>query len=221
MPIDEKISELLERKIADGREFRNMEMRAADDDGEEYTVEGYATTFNDEYLLWSEPGYRFYEKVDRNAFDECDMSDVILQYNHEGRVFARMSNNTLAVHPDDRGLRIRALLGGTEIGRQLYQEIRGGYTNQMSFGFTVAEDTREIQENNETGDVVVTRTITKISKLYDVSAVSIPANPATSISARNYCEGVIAEVKAERQRAAEETEAKLKALARIRILAEG
>ena len=221
MPKSEEISELLERKIADGREFRNMEMRVADDDGEDYTVEGYATTFNDEYLLWSEPGFRFYEKVDRNAFDECDMSDVIMQYNHEGRVFARMSNRTLTCNPDERGLRIRALLGGTEIGRELYQEIKGGYTNQMSFGFTVSEDTREIQENNETGDVTVIRTITKISKLYDVSAVSIPANPATSISARNYCEGVIAEVKAERQRAAEETEAKLKALARIRILAEG
>jgi len=220
MPMNE-IDELLKRKLEDGREFRDMEMRAADDDGDDRVVEGYATTFNDEYLLWSEPDYRVYEKVDRNAFDGCDMSDVIMQYDHEGRVFARISNNTLTVNPDDRGLRIRAMLGGTEIGRQLYEEIRGGYTTKMSFAFRVEEDKREIVENEETGVTIITRTITKISKLYDVSAVSLPANPATTIAARTYGEGVIAEAKAERQRAAEETEAKLKALARIRILAEG
>lgn len=220
MPMNE-IDELLKRKLEDGREFRDMEMRAADDDGDDRVVEGYATTFNDEYLLWSEPGYRVYEKVDRNAFDGCDMSDVIMQYDHEGRVFARISNNTLTVNPDDRGLRIRAMLGGTEIGRQLYEEIRGGYTTKMSFAFRVEEDKREIVENEETGVTIITRTITKISKLYDVSAVSLPANPATTIAARTYGEGAIAEAKAERQRAAEETEAKLKALARIRILAEG
>ena len=220
MPMNE-IDELLKSKLEDGREFRDMEMRAADDDGDDRVVEGYATTFNDEYLLWSEPGYRVYEKVDRNAFDGCDMSDVIMQYDHEGRVFARISNNTLTVNPDDRGLRIRAMLGGTEIGRQLYEEIRGGYTTKMSFAFRVEEDKREIVENEETGVTIITRTITKISKLYDVSAVSLPANPATTIAARTYGEGAIAEAKAERQRAAEETEAKLKALARIRILAEG
>ena len=220
MPNEEKISEVLEAKIRDGREFRDMEIRAMDDDGDDHVVEGYASTFNDPYLLYSEPGYRVDEQIDARAFDNTDMTDVIMQYDHEGRVFARMSNNTLTVKPDKHGLKIRAMLGGTEIGRQLYQEIRGGYTNKMSFGFKVEEDTREIEENQETGYVRVLRTITKISKLYDVSAVSLPANPATTIAARNYGEGVIAEVKAERQRAAEEKEAKLKALARIRILAE-
>jgi len=219
MPNDERISELLEEKIRSGREFRDMEMRVADDDGEEYIVEGYATTFNDEYLLYSEPGYKVYEKIDRNAFDECAMDDVIMQYDHEGRVFARISNRTLTCNPDDRGLRIRAMLGGTEIGRQLYQEIRGGYTNKMSFAFRVEEDTTEIHENNETGDVRILRTITKISKLYDVSAVSLPANPATTIAARNFGEGVIAEVKAERQRAAEEAKAIEERRARLRIQA--
>ncbi len=218
---NEEISALLEEKIRNGREFRDMEVRALDsDDPNEMIVEGYASTFNDPYLLWSEPGYTVHEQIDARAFDDADMSDVILQYNHEGRVFARMSNNTLTVTPDEHGLKIRALLGGTEIGRQLYQEIRGGYTNQMSFGFKVEEDSREIDENQETGEVRIMRTITKVAKLYDVSAVSIPANPATTIAARTYGEGVIAEAKAERQRAAEETDAKLKALARIRILAE-
>lgn len=220
MPNSE-ISALLEVKLTQGREFRDMEIRAlVDESPDEQIVEGYATTFNQPYLLWEEEGYHVYEQIDARAFDGCDMADVIMQYDHEGRVFARISNGTLAVTPDEHGLKVRALLGGTELGRQLYQEIRGGYTNKMSFAFIVAEDRREIEENKETEEVTITRTITRISKLYDVSAVSLPANPATTIAARTYGEGVIAEAKAERQRAAEETDAKLKALARIRILAE-
>ena len=95
------------------------------------------------------------------------MADVIMQYDHEGRVFARISNGTLELNADDHGLHIRADLGGTEIGRQLYEEIKGGYTDKMSFGFTVDEDKREITENRETGETTILRTITAIRKLYD------------------------------------------------------
>lgn len=217
---NKEISELLERKLAQGREFRDMEVRTLEDENDEMVVEGYATTFDQPYELWRDGLYTVSEMIDARAFDECDMSDVIMQYDHEGRVFARISNGTLAVKSDDVGLRIRAILGGTELGRQLYQEIKGGYTTKMSFAFTVAEDRREIEENNETGEVKILRIVTKISRLYDCSAVSLPANPATSIAARTYGEGVIAEVKAERQRAEEEIEAKKKALARIRMMAQ-
>jgi hypothetical protein len=211
------ISEKLQKKLNQDREFRDMEVRAIEsENSDEMAVEGYATTFNDPYLLWSEPGYRVYEQIDRDAFTGCDMSDVIMQYNHEGRVFARMSNGTLTATPDEHGLLTRAILSGTEIGRQLYQEIKGGYTNKMSFGFTVAEDIRDIQENKETDTVTITRTIKRIGKLYDVSAVSLPANPGTNIAARSYGEGVIAEVKAERQRAAEEEAKRQKLISEIR-----
>lgn len=217
MPND--ISEKLQRKLDDGREFRDMEIRAEGETTDEMVVEGYATTFDEPYLLWSEPGFRVFEKVDRDAFAGTDMTDVIMQYDHEGRVFARLSNNTLALHTDDHGLHVRALLSGTELGRQLYQEIKGGYTNKMSFAFTVAEDARDIQENKDTNETTITRTIKRIGKLYDVSAVSLPANPATAIAARTYGEGVIAEAKAERQRAAEEKEHIERLKAKIRILA--
>ena len=209
-------NELIEKRIADGREYRNMEIRTAADGGD-MVVEGYATTFNAPYLLWKEDNYTVYEQVDRNAFTGCDMSDVIMQYDHEGRVFARMSNGTLSCTPDEHGLLTRADLGGTEQGRQLYEEIAGGYTTKMSFGFTVAEDNRDIAENTETGEVTITRTIRKLRKLYDVSAVSLPANPATNIAARTYGEGVIAEAKAERQRAEEERIAKKKLIALINL----
>lgn len=187
-------------KLDEGRQYRSFELsgferRAEGDEGK--TVEGYASTFNQPYELWSYDGYTVLEQIDARAFDDCDMADVIMQYDHSGRVFARTSNKTLDVKPDEVGLHVRAELGGTEIGRQLFEEIEGGYTTKMSFGFRVAEDKREVTEDHENNTVTVLRTITKISKLYDVSAVSLPANDATSISARNFGEGVIAEIKKE------------------------
>ena len=195
-----QIPKTIQNKLDEGRQYRRfdvagLELRAEGD--EERVVEGYATTFNQPYLLWQDGNYEVWEQIDARAFDECDMSDVIMQYDHRGRVFARNSNDTLQLTVDPVGLRIRAELGGTEIGRQLYEEISGGYTTKMSFGFKVAEDRQEVTENNEDGSVTVLRTITKISKLYDVSAVSLPANDATSISARSYGEGVIAELRQE------------------------
>lgn len=210
----------IEDRLNEGRQYRNIdvtnfERRDEEEEGKsEKIVSGYATTFNDPYILWTEPGYVIREQIDRAAFDECDMTDVIMQYDHQGRVFARTSNNTLATEPDDTGLHIRAKLGGTEIGRQLYEEIDGGYTTKMSFGFKVEEDRRDKAEK-EDGTIEILRTITKISKLYDVSAVSLPANDATSISARSYGEGVIAEVREEL--AAQEERAKQ--IQKIKLLA--
>ena len=197
-----KISEVLEKRIKDGREYRHMEMRAVGEP-EEMVVEGYATTFDEPYLLWSDSGYKFYEVVDRHALDEADQSDVVMRYDHEGRVFARNSNSTLLLTADDHGYKVRGLLGGTDLGRQIYQEIQGGYTTRMSWAFKVAKDAQEIVEDNETGEVVITRRILAISKVYDVAPVAIPANDATEISARSYCDGVIAELEAERLRAEE------------------
>ena len=196
------------QKLDEGRQYRDFNVsefeRRESEDGEKI-VTGYATTFDQPYELyrWAYGGEIVIvrEVIDAHAFDNADMSDVIMQYNHEGRVFARLSNNTLELNADSHGLHIRANLGGTEIGRQLYEEIRGGYTDKMSFGFTVRKDTRDRKEEHDesTGITTITvlRTITEIEKLYDVSAVSLPANDATSISARNFCEGVIAEIKEE------------------------
>ena len=187
--------------MKDNREYRSMTMRAAEPiEGEEerMVVEGYASTFDDPYMLWSDDEVEVWEQVDKTAFEETDMSDVIMQYDHEGRVFARIRNNTLQVAPDEKGLFVRADLGGTDIGRGLYQEIAGGYTDRMSFGFIVGADRREVIEG-EGDKTKMMRTITKVAKLFDVSAVSLPANDGTSISAsvRGF-EGVIEEARAER-----------------------
>lgn len=194
------------------REYRDMTMnvvvpedieeRAEGEDGEvtepRFLVEGYASTFNEPYTLTEGEDYVMREVIDAKAFDNTDMSDVIMQYNHEGRVFARIKNKTLDVRPDDHGLYISADLGGTELGRQLYEEIRGGYTDKMSFGFTVDGDEWVTDQKLEDGRDLYERRITSIRKLYDVSAVSIPANDATEISVRTLTDGVIEKVKAER-----------------------
>lgn len=177
------------------REYRNLaEVLAPSED--EKLVRGYATTFEEPYLLYSDGSYELWEVVDRHAFDKTDVSDVIMQYDHEGRVFARTKNGTLTLAADDHGLLIEASLGGTAIGRELYEEIKGGYTNKMSFGFTVRGD--DWDRKMENGIEISTRRITEIGKLYDVSAVSIPANDATEISARSLVDGEIAKLKAER-----------------------
>lgn len=185
------------------REYRDMTMEIRSAENEEVEqeerkiVKGYASTFNEPYTLYEDDDWRFNEVVDARAFDTTDMSDVIMQYDHEGRVFARMSNNTLTVIPDEKGLLIEADLGGTELGRQLYEEIRGGYTNKMSFGFTVdGEDYLDTRDAD--GKALTVRTITSVRKLYDVSAVSLPANDATSISVRTLTDGEIERIRAER-----------------------
>lgn len=202
------------------REYRAMSMAVEkrEEGDEAMMVSGYASTFNQPYLLWADDDLEVWEQVDRSAFDDTDMSDVIMQYDHQGRVFARIRNNTLEVKPDDEGLFIRADLSGTEIGRGLYEEIAGGYTDRMSFGFTVEADDQLREEAD--GKVKITRTITKVGKLYDVSAVSIPANPGTSISAR-FLDGAIEEVKAERQKAQELKEKRQALIARAKNVMEG
>ena len=145
----------------------------------EYYVEGYAATFDKPYLLYEfEDGTKFYERIDAHALDGADMSDVIMQYDHEGRVFARQSNKTLLLIPDHKGLLIAADLGKTDLARGLYQDIEAGMITKMSWAFRVQEESYDRATR--------TRTILKIKKVYDVSAVSIPANGDTEISARSF-----------------------------------
>ena len=188
-----QIPDYIQERLNAGREFRRMavplEIRAGGED--EMIVEGYATTFNQPYELWSLDGYTVMEQVDARAFDGCDMSDVIMQYDHHGRVFARNRNGTLDLSPDQHGLKTIGKLGGTELGRQVYQEVKGGYSDRMSFSFTVEQDSRVVTEDHDTGHITVLRTIQKIKKLYDVSIVSIPANDATEIFARGMADGEI------------------------------
>lgn len=181
--------------IRDNREYRNVlmfEVRAAEE-GEEksYIVEGYASTF-EPYVLWEDEGIQYMEQIDPRAFDETDMSDVIFCKDHQGTVFARTKNGTISLSVDEHGLKARIDLSKTASAREMFEEIQAGMYTQMSFAFVVEEDSY----NRDTH----TRTILKIRKLYDVSAVSFPANPGTDISVatRARFDGFIEEEKAER-----------------------
>lgn len=192
--------------MKNNREYRsmmlNIETRAEGDEPEgkeTMIVSGYASTFEEPYTLYENNEIILREVVDKDAFTDTDMTDVIMQYNHEGRVIARNSNNTLTVTHDEKGLFIKADLSGTELGRELYEEIRGGYTDKMSFGFTI-DRLERTRTDLEDGRIDVLNRILRVSKLYDVSAVSIPANDGTSISVetRSEIDGVIEEARAER-----------------------
>lgn len=177
------------------REYRSMPMLAPTEEGH---ARGYATTFDKPYELWEENGIKYFEVVDRHAIDGADLSDVVFLYNHEGMVFARTKNKTLQLWTDDAGLGMDVDLTKTTDARKMHESIAVGNVDAMSWAFTVAEESY----NSETH----TRTILKIKKIYDVSAVCYPANPDTYISARACINGAI-EREAEECREREKREA--------------
>jgi len=164
-------SKLTERRF-------DFQARAVQVEGQpdELWVEGYAARFNSSTVLFEFDGIEYREKIDPHAFDEANMSDVIFNFNHSGRVMARTRNKTLQLSVDEQGLFIRARLDGTDEGRSLYNDISGGYIDRMSFRFTIGKESFD-RDNREW-------TVLRVKRLYDVSAVDIPAYDDTSISAR-------------------------------------
>ena len=174
--------------VKNDREYRNI---GTFQTSEDYMVEGYASTF-DKYKMMTIDGVEYYEQIDRHAFDEADMSDVVFLRDHEGRVLARTKNDAIKLSIDEHGLHHRTNLGLTGASREMFEDIQAGNYQQMSFSFVVAEDRYDKETH--------TRLIEKVSKVYDISAVAYPANPFTEIgvSAHDYFNGVIEMEKAER-----------------------
>lgn len=163
-------------------------------------VEGYATTFEDPYTLFEDrDGWKYVEIIDRHALDDADMSDVIFQYDHEGRVYARNTNNTLFFENNDHGLFIAADLSRTSLARQMYEDIQAGNVTRMSWAFIPSEEVYTEDSENK----VFTTRITRVKKVFDVSAVSYPADPNTEISARHLVNG---EIEARRLRESQQRE---------------
>lgn len=180
------------------REYRyfDIRLRESEPDEESYIVEGYATTFDDPYVLFRDGDTDYLEAVSADAFKDCDMSDVVFRVDHEGKVYARTKNGAVELKADDHGLLTRTNLGMTKAGRELYEEIKAGEYYQMSMAFTVGAMEYDMDQN--------LRTITRIDKLYDISPVTFPANPNTDISiisARDAFHGEMERIRAERLRA--------------------
>ena len=196
------------------REYRNMELRLLQsEEGQEknYLVEGYASTY-EPYKMYSYEGVDYYERIEPTAFDDADLSDVVFRVDHEGRVYARTSAGSVEVWHDEHGLGQRTDLGRTQRAQELYADIEAGNYPNMSFAFVVAEDGEYFDRATHT------RVITRIAKVFDVSPVSFPANPTTSLSVatRDYFNGVIEMEKAERL----EEERREKQKQKLRILLE-
>ena len=183
--------------ITKDRQYRPFEVRLSD---EEMRVEGYAAIFDAETVMYEYDGIQYKEVIDRNAFNGTQMQDVVMNYNHQGKPVARTKNGTLQLIIDDVGLRVSADLGGTQEARNLYEEIKAGYIDKMSFAFTVNAD----EYNRDTH----TRRITGIKRLYDVAAVDIPAYDTTSIQARSFFEAEAEKERAEARAALELAKAK-------------
>lgn len=142
----------------------------------DYYIEGMATTFNQPYELYKIGNESYFEVIDRNALNFANMSDVILLYDHDSRVLARTSNNTLELKAKDDGLYIYADLSKSEYARSLYEDVKNGLITKMSWSFRVNK--WDIDKDNKT-DIVK-----EIDKVFDVSLVSLPANENTSVQAR-------------------------------------
>lgn len=158
-------------------------------------VEGYAAKY-ERYVLFRNGDQIVYEEFVPGCFDNCDMSDIIFQFDHTGKVYARKSNNTLTVEPDAIGLFICADLSKTSAARSMYEDINVGNVTKMSWGFLPDYETLEVIES---GNEITIRHH-RIEKIYDVSAVSLPANDNTEIQARNFANGAIDKVMKEIQK---------------------
>ena len=146
------------------------------------TVTGYAAVFNS----LSEEMWGFRERIDPAAFREADISDVRALFNHDpNMLLARTSSGTLKLEVDERGLRYSFDLPDTTAGRDLGELLRRGDVTQSSFGFTIADDEWIESRDNDGNVEEVTRVIKKVKRLYDVSPVTYPAYPDTSVAVRS------------------------------------
>lgn len=193
--------------IKEDREYRSFNGLSND---ETKTVEGYASTF-DTYDMYETDEYICRERIDRNAFDNSDTKDCVFLKDHVGTVFARTRNGAIQLSVDDNGLFSVTDLSRTKAAEEMYDEIKAGNYDQMSFAFTVAK--QHFERSEENGKVVLTRVIDEIRKIFDISAVAHPQNPCTSISARSAFDGEIEKLQTERS----EYEAAMREMARKRL----
>lgn len=171
--------------ISKDRQYRTFEIRA---EPEGMTVEGYAAVFERPEVMYEVDDIAYSEVIDRGAFTDAQMADVVMNFNHGGKPVARTKNGTLQLAMDDHGLKVRADLSGSVESRNLYEEIKTGLIDKMSFAFTV--------KGEQYDKATRTRRITGVKRLYDVAAVDLPAYDSTTLVARSFFEA-----EAERERA--------------------
>ena len=162
------------------REYRSFELQSKTENepNDSMIIEGRAVVFNSPEVMFEMDGIQYTEEIDKDAFKDAKMSDVILNMNHEGQALARTRNNTLQLDLNENGLDVVADMSKSRASRDAYEAVQNGLLDKMSFAFTVAEDSYDEKAHK--------RTIRRIDRLFDVSLVNVPAYEATSVSARSY-----------------------------------
>ncbi len=169
-------------QIPDGFEYRLLSDSPIEvrEENDAVSISGYAAVFNRKSSNFGSDAYPIYEIVERNFFDDVMGDDVRALINHGGLALARTASKTLSLSVDDVGIRYEFQPDPEmTVVADLIRAIRRGDVNQSSFAFRVAED-RWVEE----GDIV-TRYLVKASRLYDVSIVTFPAYPDTSVALRS------------------------------------
>lgn len=164
------------------RRALTTELRVADGDGDDEPtkITGYAAVFNQWSELLRDWWFEFKEMIMPGAFEQTIQEDDIRAlWNHNPDcVLGRNRANTLALKEDDHGLWIEIIPSGARWVQDLIESIRRGDVSQMSFGFQVMSD------RWGTEDEMDVRELHKV-RLFDVSPVTFPAYPQTSVQARD------------------------------------
>lgn len=180
---------MVNQMITQDREYRAFSFDLSD----EMRATGKPVVFNSPTVMYESDGVQYYEQIDASAFEGADMSDVVLNIDHAGKPAAKTKNGTLSLEIRSDGLYMNADLSKNATGRELYEDIKNGFYDKMSFAFTVAKESYNKK--------LRTRVIEKIDRLFDVSAVTFPAYSQTAISARSFFEA-----EAEKEKVAEAIE---------------
>ncbi|HKM44923.1 MAG TPA: HK97 family phage prohead protease [Dysgonamonadaceae bacterium] len=162
--------------ISKDREYRSFGFEPVED--EAMIIEGVPIVFEQRTLMYEHDGLKFYEQIDKEALRNALVDDVVLNIDHVGKPAAKTKNGTLELEVRDGDVFMKADLSKNATGRELYEDIKNGFYDKMSFAFTVTDQ----EYDSETR----TRTIKKIDRLYDVSAVTVPAYSQTTLMARSF-----------------------------------
>lgn len=189
------------------REYRSFTIIKRDEDEAAGRIYGRAVIFNEPTVIWKDPGtgVEYKEMIDKDAFAEADMDDVILNVNHEGQALARTRNKTLELMLSPMSLDIDADMTKSQASRDALEAVQNGLLDKMSFAFSIAPEGDDYDAETHT------RIIRKVERLYDVSLVNFPAYEQTAVSSRNYYSA-----KAEAERKAAEEAAQAAEAARVK-----
>jgi len=174
------------------RDFNaDMSASTSEADGAEVLgVRGHAAVFDQMTMIGSRD-YGFIEEISRDAFKDVLGDDARFLLNHDGIAMARVKNGTLRQSIDEVGLVTDADLNPKmQSARDLHAAIERGDIDQMSFAFTIEDDeVRMLPDDHAQFPGMPMRTIRKIGRLYDHSAVTYPAYEGADIGVRSSATG--------------------------------